>query len=67
MFEFDVRFCCGWICKVGVCFRFVGFVDDWCLNVMSDHVVIGCVKLVCVFVLLLVLMIVVCMWCSAML
>ena len=30
---------------------FAAFVDDWCLDLMFGYVVVGDVKLVCVFVL----------------
>ena len=38
LFEVDVRLCCDWLCKVGVCLCFATLVDDWCLNLMFDCV-----------------------------
>ena len=54
MFEVDVRLCCDWLCKLGMCISF--FVDHRCLNLMSGYVVIVYVKLVCVIVLPFVMM-----------
>ena len=52
----NVRLCCGLLCKVVVCFCFAVVVDDWCLTLMFGYVLIGYGKLVCVFVLPLLLM-----------
>ena len=57
MFELDVRLCCDWLCKVGVCFCFAAFVDGWCLNSMFGYFPIGNVNLVSAFVLPYLLMI----------
>ena len=50
MFEFGVILFCDVLCKVGVCLCFAVVVDDLCLNLMLCYVVIGFVKVVCVFV-----------------
>ena len=43
VFGFNVRLCCDWICKVGfLCF--IVDVDDCCLDLVLDYVVIGYVK-----------------------
>ena len=44
--------CCDWLCRV-VFFCFAVVVDDCCLDLVLDYVVVGYVKLVCVCVLLL--------------
>ena len=41
MFDVDVRLCCGWLSKHGVCFCVAVFVDDWRLNLMLGNVVNG--------------------------
>ena len=57
MLDFDAMLCCEWLCKIGVCFCVAVFVDEWCLKLMSGYYVDGFVKLVCVFVLALLLVI----------
>ena len=57
MFDVDTMLCCDLLCKVGVCFCFAVFVDEWCLNLMSGYFVNGFVNLVCVVVSALLLMI----------
>ena len=56
VYAIDVTLCCDLLSLVCVCFCFAVFVDDWCLTLMFGYVLIGYGKLVCVFVLPLLLM-----------
>ena len=49
MLYVDVRLCCDCLCIVGACFCLAVVVEDWCLSLRFCYVVVGYVKLVCVF------------------
>ena len=57
--ELDARFGFDWLC-ICCCFYFAVVVDAWRLKLMFGYALIDYVKLVCVYVLPLLLMIGVC-------